>query len=306
MKFSTFLGTAVTLLSLSAPIYTGLYTPNATAATQVDFAPVHTQIQAIEQTLSAHIGVAVLDTQDNTIWDYKGDARIPLTSTFKTLACAKLLHDADHNILTLTDTVTIKASELVTYSPVTEKWVGKAMPLGQACKATMFTSDNTAANIVINAVGGPDQITAFLRQSGDTVTQLDRFEPALNEAMPGDERDTTTPNAMTNTLNTLLFKEGLSKENQQQLIDWMMGNQVTGNLLRSVLPQGWTIADRSGAGGHGARSITAMVWPEDRAPIIIAIYVMQTEASFDARNQAIVKIGQTIFDQYSSTSPSLE
>ena len=180
------------------------------------------------------------------------------------------------------------------------------MPVVQACEATMFTSDNTAANIVIHAVGGPDKITAFLRQSGDTVTQLDRFEPALNEATPGDVRDTTTPNAMTQTLNTLLFKEGLSKENQQQLIKWLAGNQVTGNLLRSVLPQGWTIADRSGAGGHGARSITAVVWPEDRAPVIIAIYVMQTEASFDARNQAIVKIGQAIFEHYRSPSPSQE
>ncbi|KLV01288.1 beta-lactamase [Photobacterium aphoticum] len=279
-------------------MYTGLYIPNATAATQVEFAPVQTQIQAIEQTLSAHIGVAVLDTQNNTRWSYKGDERTPLTSTFKTLACAKLLHDAENNTLALIDTVTIKASELVTYSPVTEKWVGKAIPVVQACEATMFTSDNTAANIVIHAVGGPDKITAFLRQSGDAVTQLDRFEPALNEATLGDVRDTTTPNAMTQTLNTLLFKNGLSKQNQQQLIDWMVGNQVTGNLLRSVLPQGWTIADRSGAGGHGARSITAVVWPEDRAPVIIAIYVMQTEASFDARNQAIVTIGQAIFNLY--------
>lgn len=67
----------------------------------------------------------------------------------------------------------------------------------------------------------------------------------------------------------------------------MEQNQVTGNLLRSALPAGWTIADRSGAGGFGARSITAVVWSHTAkasSPLIISIYIADTDAPMEARN----------------------
>lgn len=87
--------------------------------------------------------------------------------------------------------------------------------LSDACFATMTTSDNTAANIVINAVGDPKSITDFLRQIGDKETRLDRVEPELNEGKLGDLRDTTTPNAITSTLNQLLFGSTLSEASQK-------------------------------------------------------------------------------------------
>ncbi|MDG2898316.1 class A beta-lactamase, partial [Vibrio parahaemolyticus] len=60
--------------------------------------------------------------------------------------------------------------------------------------------------------------------------------------------------------------------------------------------------DRSGAGAFGARSITAVVWSEAQSPIIVSIYLAQTEASIADRNDAIVKIGRSIFEIYSSQS----
>ncbi|MDF5144261.1 serine hydrolase, partial [Vibrio parahaemolyticus] len=182
------------------------------------------------------------------------------------------------------------------------KQVGQAITLDDACFATMTTSDNTAANIILSAVGGSKGVTDFLRQIGDKETRLDRIEPDLNEGKLGDLRDTTTPNAIVNTLNELLFGSTLSQDGQKKLEYWMVNNQVTGNLLRSVLPEGWNIADRSGAGGFGARSITAVVWSEHQAPIIVSIYLAQTQASMAERNDAIVKIGRSIFEIYSSQS----
>lgn len=269
------------------------------AATQ-EFTPVKDVIGQLESEISARIGVAVFDTEENTVWSYKGNDRVPITSTFKTLACAKLLNDADKGKIDLSDSVIIQNSMLQEYSPITKDYLGKRIFLHEACAATMHTSDNTAANIVLDAIGGPPELTKFIRSVGDEVSRLDRPEPELNEGKPGDVRDTTSPVAMVETINELLYGNTLSESRQLQLKDWMINNQVTGNLLRSVLPADWEIADRSGAGGYGSRSITAAVWSESHAPKIISIYIADTDASLQQRNDAIVKIGKAIFNSYIS------
>lgn len=277
-----------------------LLLPSVVFASSSKFQQVEQDVRAIEASLSARIGVSVLDTQNGEYWDYNGDQRFPLTSTFKTIACAKLLYDDEQGKVNSNSTVEIKKADLVTYSPVIEKQVGQAITFDNACFATMTTSDNAAANIILSAVGGPEGVTDFLRQVGDKETRLDRIEPDLNEGKLDDLRDTTTPKAIASTLNKLLFGSVLSEMNQKKLESWMVNNQVTGNLLRSVLPNGWNIADRSGAGGFGARSITAVVWSKHQSRIILSIYLAQTQASMAERNDAIVKIGRSIFDVYTS------
>lgn len=256
------------------------------------------EIERVEENLGARVGVAVYNTEDEGVWSYNGDARFPLMSTFKTLAAANILYDVDNRKQQLEREVHIGEDEVLSYAPVTKNFVGKKFTLKEACSAAMLMSDNTAANIMLENTGGPQGLTKFLRGIGDQVTRLDRNEPSLNEALDGDSRDTTTPNAIVKTLNELLFGEVLSEASREQLKEWMVENKVSDSLLRSVLPEGAVIADRSGAGGYGSRGITAVVWSESHQPIIVAIYLTQTEASFDRRNRAIAQIGEAIFEQY--------
>lgn len=256
------------------------------------------KIQDIEHQLGARVGVSVFDLKTQKKWNYKGDTRFPLMSTFKTLACANLLFDVEKGTQSFDTSVVIHPTSLITWSPVTEKHVGEKFTLKQACAATMITSDNTAANIVLAGIEGPKGLTEFMRSIGDKVTRLDRIEPDLGEAREGDERDTSTPNAMVMNLNKLLFGSVLSPASKMQLKQWMMDNNVSDSLLRSVLPKDGSIADRSGAGGFGSRGITAVVWPDKRAPLIISIYLTQTKATFDERNKAIAEIGSVIFASY--------
>jgi len=257
------------------------------------------KIKQVEQKLGARVGVSVFDIGANESWNYNGDDKFPLMSTFKALACAKLLADVEKGIQSFDTSMVIKESSLIAWSPVAEKRIGEKMNLKQACSAAMLMSDNTATNIVLTGIKGPKALTQFMRSMGDNVTRLDRIEPDLNEALDGDERDTTTPNAMVKSLHKLLFGDVLSHDSKQQLKQWMIDNKVTGSLLRSVLPKNWSIADRSGSGGFGSRGITAVVWSEQHAPIIISIYLTQTSASFAQRNKAIADIGKEIFSVYS-------
>ncbi len=256
------------------------------------------KINQVKVDLDARIGVSIYDVNNDKLWDYDGDIRFPLMSTFKTLACAKLLFDIDKGTQSFKTSVVIKKKSLITWSPVTKKLVGTSFSLKQACTAAMIMSDNTAANIVLDGINGPGALTQFIRTIGDNVTRLDRIEPYLGEAVDGDLRDTTTPNAMVENLYKLLFGNVLPEAYKAQLKQWMMDNKVSNSLLRASLPAGWSIADRSGAGGYGSRGITAVVWSDERTPLIISIYLTQTDASFDKRNKAIAEIGKEIFALY--------
>nr|VUD30554.1 beta-lactamase [Raoultella sp. NCTC 9187] len=100
------------------------------------------------------------------------------------------------------------------------------MTVAGLCAAAITLSDNTAANLLLASVGGPQGLTAFLRRSGDQTSRLDRWETELNEALPGDARDTTTPQAMAKTLRNLLTSSVLSAASRQQLRSWMVDDKV--------------------------------------------------------------------------------
>lgn len=255
-------------------------------------------ISAIEERISGRVGVSVLDTETKQSWDYNGDKRFPMMSTFKTIACAKMLQDSDNGHLDKNTGIKVEAGKLIVWSPITKKLTGETITVEKACEATMLMSDNTAANIVLQQIGGPNGVTTFLRSIGDDTTQLDRMEPELNQAIDGDSRDTTTPNAIVKTLNNLLLGEVMTDLSKAQLKSWMQNNKVSDPLLRSVLPKNWLIADRSGAGGNGSRGITAIIWNERREPLIISIYLTQTELSMTERNLVITEIGTKIFKEY--------
>ncbi|HEM8007880.1 TPA: class A beta-lactamase [Citrobacter koseri] len=249
-----------------------------------------------EQRLHARIGIAVLDTATNSITHYRGEERFPLNSTHKPLLCAALLREVDRKALALSASTQFEPSQLVEYSPITEKHVAPdAMSWAQLCSAAVSYSDNTAANLIARKLNGPQAVTQFLRDSGDTITRLDRYEPELNSAIPGDERDSTTPVAIAQTLNTLLLGNVLQPSSRDQLMQWMRDDKVADGLLRSVLPDGWKIADKTGAGDNGSRSIVSVVWPTSQKPLLVVIYITQTPATMAQRDAAIVRIGESLF-----------
>ena len=252
--------------------------------------------QQEEQALKARIGIAVIDTGAESVASYRGNERFPLNSTHTPLLCGALLSAQEQCKPRLTERTQFDRAALVTYSPVTEKFVAPAgMSWGQLCEAAIGYSDNTAANLLAKKLGGPEAVTRFFADLGDKVTRLDRFEPELNSAVPGDMRDTTTPLAVSETLQKLTLGTALTPASRAQLLQWMRDDKVANALLRSVLPAGWSIADKTGAGEYGSRSIISVVSPENGKPLIIAIYITQTEATLAQSNAAIARIGKTIF-----------
>ena len=254
-------------------------------------------VKQVEEHLDARIGIAVHDEQSGRRWEYNTNDRFPMLSTFKTLACAVLLSRVDAGKEDLDRVMTIEQNDLVTYSPITETRVGSAgMSLAELCEAAMFMSDNSAANLILDAIGGPGALTDFMRSIGDETTRLDRREPDLNEATPGDLRDTTTPNSMAMAYKKIVLGDVLSPKSRQMLADWLVGNKVGDALLRTGVPNDWKVGDRTGTGGHGSRAVAAIMWPPGRAPVVAVVYITETDATIDDRNAAMAKIGKAIAD----------
>ncbi|WP_128255736.1 class A beta-lactamase [Falsirhodobacter deserti] len=252
--------------------------------------PLPATITRWETQLSARIGVALHDSGSGQSWGYREDERFPLNSTVKVPICGGILALADQDQLELEEGVTITEGDILSYAPVTREHVGEQLTVSDLCFAALDRSDNTAANLLIRRAGGVGALTEFLRGIGDDVTRLDRMEPELNSYDTGELRDTTTPAAMIATLQRLAQGDALQPASQERLVGWMQPGGVTGPLLRPSIPEGWDIADKSGAGDN-SRSIVAMITPPGGAPAFLAIYIAQTDADLNTRNAAVAEIG---------------
>jgi beta-lactamase class A len=248
-------------------------------------------IDRIEQDLNARVGLVIRDSGSDWSVSQRADERFLMNSTFKTMLCGAVLHRVDEGDIDLEERIAIKATDILEYAPVTETMVGNTMSVGALCQAALDMSDNTATNLLIDRIGGPESVTAFLREIGDPVSRLDRREPEVNTFAPDDPRDTTTPDAMISTMETLLTGDALTPQSRTQLVDWMSDGGVTGALIRASTPEGWHVADRSGSGNFN-RNIVAMVTPPDRDPYFIAIFLSDADADFDTRNAAVIALSE--------------
>ena len=249
----------------------------------------------IEQSSGARLGVSVLDTGSGARAGHREAERFPMCSTFKFLAAAAILARVDQRQERLDRRIVFTAAELVTYSPVTEKRVGGAgMAMAQLCEAAITRSDNTAGNLMLASLGGPPGLTRYARSLGDAKTRLDRIETALNEARPGDLRDTTTPGAMLDDMQKILLGDALSPPSRAQMERWLAANQTGGQRLRAGVPPDWSVGDKTGSGDQGTANDIAILRPPGRAPILAAVYLTQSTASMEARNATLASVGAAI------------
>jgi len=251
------------------------------------------QLADLESRHGGRLGVAILDTASQRLITHRGDERFALCSTFKCLAAAHVLARVDRQQEDLSRRIVYSAEQLVAYSPTTELHVGgQGLSVGSLCEAAMTLSDNTAANLLLDSMGGPEGLTAWLRSIGDTRTRLDRREPDLNENRPQDLRDTTTPVAMLHTLNTLVLGDELTLPSRDQLTAWLVNNQTGDKKLRAGVPGGWRVGDKTGSGSNNASNDVAVIWPGDRPPILVTAYYTGSKASADQINAVMADIGR--------------
>lgn len=232
----------------------------------------------LENRYGARLGIYAVNSRTAASVAFRADERFAYCSTFKALAAAAVL--GQRSVPELEEVVHYTRGDLVEYSPVTENHVKEGMTMRALCDAAVRRSDNTAGNLLFDALGGPEGLNRKLRDLGDTVTRMDRVETALNSAIPGDPRDTSTARALAGSLGRYALGDALPADKQRILNNWLAGNATGDKLIRAGLPAGWTVGDKSGAGAYGTRNDIGIVYPPAGHPICMA--VLSTRATPDA------------------------
>ena len=253
-------------------------------------------VTAAEKATGGRVGLAVHDTVTGRRFSHRGGERFPMASTFKALLVAAVLARVDKGLDRLDRAIPVRASDILDVSPVSKAHVGGTASVAELCEATIIYSDNSAANLLLPAVGGPAGLTAWLRGIGDRVTRLDRIEPLMSEALPGDARDTTSPDAVAATWERLLTGTTLSPARRALLTGWLVANTTGDTRLRAGLPKGWKVGDKTGTGGHGSVNDIAIVWPVRArpGPLFIASFVNGGTAPSDALYKAHADLAAAI------------
>lgn len=276
--------------------------PDASTDLSKDFA-------ALERKFDARLGVHAFNTETGREVRHNPDERFAYASTFKSFVAGVVLHA--HTSKELDEVITYDKEDLVQHSPATEKHVDTGMSLRDLAAATLRLSDNTAVNLLLKELGGPKAVGTFLKEEADDdVTRMNRYEPELNNATPGDTRDTSTPRAFATSLEAFLLGDVLDKGDRAQLTKWMRTNETGSTLIQAGVPDSWTVADKSGAGGYGTRNNIAVVWPDTAdkagsasAPIVVAIMSKKKEKDAESDDALVAEAAALATKPLVATGP---
>ena len=252
------------------------------------------EIKRIHKRVGGRLGVHILDSQSGKRITFDDDSRFAMASTFKLSLAASLLWQVDHGAFPLAHNLAVGRDDVLANSPVIEPRVAagvSGMSVRELCIAAVTFSDNAAANVLLGAMGGPSALTAFVRSIGDEVTRFDRIELDLNSNLPGDERDTTTPRAMADTMLKIFTQDVLSLASRALLIEWMTAARSGLNRVRAGLPKSWQAGDKTGTGQNGAFNDLVVAWPPGRRPILAAVYMSESQRSAQELAAAQAEIG---------------
>jgi beta-lactamase class A len=252
---------------------------------------------ALEKRASGRIGVAAFDASRNKRIEYHADQRFLMCSTFKALAVAAILKRVDENKDQLDRFVRYDEKQLLEHAPVTREHVKEGgMTLDALCAGAITQSDNTAANLLLDSIGGPKGVTELARTLGDNSTRLDRMEPELNTGKDGDDRDTTTPAAMGRDLERLLTSDFLTQASRTRLEGWMQANQTGATLIRASVPKDWKVGDKTGRSSNGATNDVAILRPPSGGPVFLSIYTIVPAVSSEERDKLVAEVAKAALD----------
>jgi beta-lactamase class A len=275
-----------------------LATAGTAFAEPARFTALSAKLTQLEKDNGGRLGVTVLDTASGERVVHRADERFAMCSTFKFLLAAAVLAKVDAGKENLTRTLSIPAQITLGSSPLTQLHAGSTMTIHDLCEAVITRSDNTAANLLLETIGGPAGITTYARSIGDKITRLDRNEMSLNEALPNDPRDTTSPNAMVGNLRTLLLGNRLSAASRELLTNWLIAN-ITGQArIRAKLPANWRVGDKTGSNGENTTNNIAILWPPNHPPVLVAAYITECPGPEEKRNAMLAEIGRLVASCY--------
>ncbi|MEU6511353.1 class A beta-lactamase [Streptomyces sp. NPDC046942] len=269
-------GLAFTTAAVAATAVSG---PAASAAQDTGPSRAEAELAELEQRHGARLGVFARNLCTGRTVARRAGERFAMWSTFKAFAAAVVLRDHG-GCAPLDQVIHYPPHDILPNSPRTTEHVDTGMTVGDLCAAAIQYSDNAAGNLLLRQIGGPAGLTRFFRSLGDEASRLDRWETDLNSAIPGDPRDTTTPEALGRAFERLTLGRVLSGTDRERLVGWLKGNTTSAKRFGAGLPADWVLADKTGTGDYGTANDIGVAWTPRGTPLLLT--VLSTKNAQDA------------------------
>lgn len=318
----------------NAPSNTGLPTALVRSAPVPSIDILNREVQRLASMGGGVVGATIVHIESGQRVSIRGDQRFPLASVYKIGIALTLMDQVDQGKLSLSDPVKLKGSDLRPGSGVLIR--GAKNPngwtLGDMLDLMMTHSDNSATDFVLNHVGGPSAVKAYLTRIGVTGISVDRstLEMIANsvgitelppmekftvaqfykllrkvsdeqqreaiEVFERDPRDTGTPDALVDLMVRLHKRELLKPASAQALLDVMYRNRTGNRRLRGFLPPGTAIADKTGTISRSINDMGIFELPDNKGHVAIAVLVKGSDKDMDDRERAIAELARSSYD----------
>jgi beta-lactamase class A len=303
------------------------------------------EMERVSQIAGGVVGASAIHLESGRKVSFHGDERFPMASTFKIPIAVQLLHRVDLGELKLDQMIEIHPSDLHPGSGTLTNLFnqpGLTVSIRNLMELMLLISDNSAADILLRLAGGPDAVTARMRDLGidginvnrptarliadwDGVKNLppeNQWSPAmwqkLFEAIPPDDskkaaaaadrdpRDTSTPAAMTALLARIWLKDRdlLKPQSADLLLDIMRRCETGQTRIKGILPEGTEVAHKTGSIGGTTNDAGIVSLPDNTGHVAIAVFVKASDKPVPARERAIAEIARSVHDFFLfETSP---
>jgi len=259
----------------------------------------------LERSFAGEIGVYAINTNNDQTIAYRADKRFPVQSTVKFMAVSALLKQSTGDEHLLQEKINYTKNDLISWHPVTGKYVSTGMSLEALSEAAISYSDNPAINLVIKKLGGPQAITDFARSIGNNTFTLEHYDGNMN-SNPKDQDDTSTPKDMAISLQKVTLGDILTQSQRDQLVTWMRNNTTGYTRIRAGVPIGWVVADKTGSGSYGIANDIAIIWSPVCRPIVLAIYTVRNQREAKRRDDIVASATRIILDEFARNDPSFK
>ena len=264
-----------------------------------------TRFAEIAQGAAGKVGVSAMVIETGERAGFHTRDRFPMQSVYKFPIAMAALHLVDTGKLKLDHPVTIAKSELVPpslHSPIRDQHPeGASLSLRDVIRFAVAESDGTASDVLLRLCGGPAAVTTYLRGLDIHGVTVATTELEMSRGPMVQYRNWASPDAMVDLLRAFHSGRGLLLASHALLDDFMAQSTPGPKRLRGLLPPGTRVAHKTGTSGTTgnltrATNDVGIVTLPNGHHLAIAVFVSDSTASLDLREETIAKIARAAWD----------
>jgi beta-lactamase class A len=270
------------------------------------------QIRRIAADAHGKVSVACSVPRSTLTCDLDPNARPPMQSVFKLPLALTALHIVEEGRFPLDQPVHFFLGDRIlpqAYSPLQDKYpeADVEVPLQELLRLSTSLSDNVAADMVLQLVGGPSHVNSYIASLGVTGFHLQDSEHMLHSDPTAQYRNWFEPASAVQLLSLIRDHSPLTPQHTQLLLKWMQDTPHGARQLKGDLPARTIVMHKTGSsdrvsGITAATNDIGLITLPDGRRLAIAVFLTDSSADEITRNSVIARIARAAYDEATRTT----